>query len=212
MKDKKEIIKYKFMLLGDSQVGKSAIFHKLAKDEFLETNVSTQGQDHIEIYFNDLEIDINGVKENKCFDITLFDTAGQERFRSVTTNFVKHADGIILIYDITSRNSFDHVDEWLSSIKENHDISNYLIMLLGNKLDLVDEDETLRKVSIEEENKYENKYIMIGGECSAKSFPKSQIENLLKNFTVHLYNKIGNNANKNKKLQIRPKQKTTNCC
>ena len=65
MKDKKEIIKYKFILLGDSQVGKSSIFHKLSKNEFLEANLSTQGQDHMVINFNDLKIDINGKKEKK---------------------------------------------------------------------------------------------------------------------------------------------------
>ena len=216
MKDKKEIIKYKFILLGDSQVGKSSIFHKLSKNEFLEKNLSTQGLDHMVIKFNDLEIDINGKKEKKNFNITLFDTAGQERYRSVTTNFIKHADGILLIYDITSKITFDHIDAWLDSIQENlseWEKSDYLIMMLGNKLDLVKEDETERKVDIEEvKNKFEDKGIILGGEISAKEFSKSQLEDMFKEFTIKLFKKIGKNNVNNQQLEIRPKKKNKNCC
>ena len=216
MKDKKEIIKYKFILLGDSQVGKSSIFHKLSKNEFLEANLSTQGQDHMVINFNDLEIDINGKKEKINFNITLFDTAGQERYRSVTTNFIKHADGILLIYDITSKITFDHIDAWLDSIQENlsdWEKSDYLIMILGNKLDLVKEDETERKVDIEEvKNKFEDKGIILGGEISAKEFSKSQLEDMFKEFTIKLFKKIGKNNVNNQQLEIRPKKKNKNCC
>ena len=216
MKDKKEIIKYKFILLGDSQVGKSSIFHKLSKNEFLEANLSTQGQDHMVINFNDLKIDINGKKEKKNFNITLFDTAGQERYRSVTTNFIKHADGILLIYDITSKITFEHIDAWLDSIQENlsdWEKSDYLIMMLGNKLDLVKEDEKERKVDIEEvKNKFEDKGIILGGEISAKEFTKSQLEDMFKEFTIKLFNKIGKNNVNNQQLEIRPKKKNKNCC
>ena len=216
MKDKKEIIKYKFILLGDSQVGKSSIFHKLSKNEFLEANLSTQGQDHMVINFNDLKIDINGKKEKKDFNITLFDTAGQERYRSVTTNFIKHADGILLIYDITSKITFEHIDAWLDSIQENlsdWEKSDYLIMMLGNKLDLVKEDEKERKVDIEEvKNKFEDKGIILGGEISAKEFTKSQLEDMFKEFTIKLFNKIGKNNVNNQQLEIRPKKKNKNCC
>jgi len=216
MKEKKEIIIYKFILLGDSQVGKTAIFNKLSKDQFSESGISTHGEASTPIKFNDLDVDINGIKEKKSFNIILSDTAGQERYRSITTNYIKHANGIILIYDITNRNTFDHVDEWLDSIQENlsdWEKSDYLIMLIGNKLDLVNEDENERKVNIEEvNNKYENRGIMLGGECSAKDFSKSQIEDLFKNFTINLYNKIGNKNNKKSpKLEIisKPKKK---CC
>ena len=216
MKEKKEIlIKYKFILLGDTQVGKTAIFQKLSKDKFFEAGISTHGHDYIQIIFNDLDVDINGIKEKKSFNITLYDTAGQERYRSVTTNFIKHANGVILIYDITSRNTFDHVDEWLTSIQEvlsDWEKNDYLIMLIGNKLDLANEDETKRQVNIEEvNNKYENRGIMLGGECSAKDFSKSQIEDLFKNFTINLYNKIGNKNNKNQELIMMSKPKKK-CC
>ena len=117
MKDKKDIIRYKFALFGDTQVGKTAIFHKISTGLFLDNNLSTQGTDKEVINFTDLEIDINGNKIKKSFKITLFDTAGQERYRSITNSYINNTDGVILIYDITNKLSFEHVEEWLSSIK-----------------------------------------------------------------------------------------------
>ena len=143
MEDKNEFIKYKFDLFGDSQVGNTAIFHKISTGFFLSNNLSTQGTDKQVIDFNDLEVEFNGIKIKKSFKITLFDTAGQERYRSITNNYIKNTDGVILIYDITKKISFEHVEEWLSSIKNNlsdWNKSNYLIMILGNKLDLASKD------------------------------------------------------------------------
>ena len=146
---------------------------------------------------------VNGIKEKKSFNITLLDTP--ERFKNVTNNNIQKSNGIILIYDITNRNTFDHVDEWLDRIRENLSDwkkADYLIMLIGNKLDLVNEDKTKRQVNIEEVNdEYENRGIILGGECSAKDFSKSQLEDLLKKLTINLYNKIG--YKNNKKLKIR---------
>ena len=88
------------------------------------------------------------------------------------------------------------IDAWLDSIQENlsdWEKSDYLIMILGNKLDKVKEDETERQVCIEEVNKkFEDKGIILGGEISAKEFSKSQLEDILTNFTIKLFNKIGN--------------------
>ena len=67
MEDKNEIINYKFILLGDSMVGKAAIYTKLLKDQFYESNVSNIGINFAKIYFNDIDIDINGIKEKRSF-------------------------------------------------------------------------------------------------------------------------------------------------
>ena len=192
MKDKKDIIKYKFALFGDTQVGKTAIFHKISTGIFLDNNLSTQGTDKEVINYTDLEIDINGNKIKKSFKITLFDTAGQERYRSITNSYIKNTDGVILIYDITNKLSFEHVEEWLSSIKNNLSDwrkSDYLIMILGNKLDLASK---VREVNFEEvKNKYENSGIILGGEYSAKDFSDIQLLDIFKNFTIRLFKKIG---------------------
>ena len=99
---------------------------------------------------------VKGNKIKKSFEISLFDIAGQERFRSMTKSYLRGAQGIILIYDITDRISFELVEIWLSNIKEtlsDWETSNYLIMLLGNKLDLVENNIKERAVNIEEVEK-----------------------------------------------------------
>ena len=165
-------ITYEICLLGDSQVGKTSIFKKIATGNFSTNNVATIGIEKKTLFFNDIDVDFKGNKEKKSFEISLFDTAGQERFRSIAPNFIKNSEGVILIYDITKKESFEHVEFWLSSIKENLSDwtkSGYLIMIIGNKLDLVLENEKLREVSIEDvENKYGDSGIILGGECSEK--------------------------------------------
>ena len=200
MSDTNKVKEYKFALLGDSSVGKTSIFKKISTGKFTEQNIATIGTDKRTIDYNDLEVNIKGVKSTKSFQISLFDTAGQERFRSITKNYFKDSDGIILVYDITSRITFDHVEIWLSSIKEvlsdwkTHD---YLILLIGNKLDLVNNGEKEREVNIEEVNKkYGNSGIILGGECSAKEFSVEQFSDIFKELAIKIFNKFGEKVNK----------------
>ena len=108
-------VEYKFVLLGDSSVGKSAIFSRLSGRNFSDFSSPTIGTDKIVINFDDVEICTN---KTKNFKITLFDTAGQERYRSITKTYFKDSKGIILIYSIIKSDSFEHVQIWLDSIKE----------------------------------------------------------------------------------------------
>ena len=190
-----KITEYKFALIGDSSVGKTSIFRKISTGNFSEENITTIGTDKRTINYTDIEVNIKGQKEKKSFEISLFDTAGQERFRSITKNYIKGSDGIILIYDITNKVSFDHVETWLDNIKEIlHDWkeSNYSIMLLGNKLDLVNSGEEKRMVDINEgQKKCNNSGIIWGGECSAKDFTLEQFSDLFKDLTINIFNKIG---------------------
>ena len=149
-------IEYKFALIGDSSVGKTSIFRKISTGNFSDENIATIGTDKRTINYTDIDVDIKGQIEKKSFEISLFDTAGQERFRSITKNYIKGSDGIILIYDITNKESFDHVETWLGNIKEilsDWKASNYLIMLLGNKLDLVNSGVAKRMVEIDDGQK-----------------------------------------------------------
>jgi len=214
MADSQKNIVYKLSLLGDSQVGKTSIFKKMYTGNFT-INVSTIGVEKRSFFFNDIDVDIKGKKEKRSFEIHIFDTAGQERYRSLAPNYIKGSDGVILIYDITKKDSFEHVEEWLSSVKEiisDLNKNDYLIMLLGNKLDLVNEDENLREVSIEDvKNKYENSGIILGGEISAKDFSDEQLLDIIKTFTIKLFNKMGdNNAIKRHGSNLLDKDKITN--
>ena len=209
------IINYKYALMGDSMVGKTSIFKKISTGDFYQESVPTLGYDKRTMEYNDIEID--GKIEKKDFSVSLFDTAGQERFRSIAKNYIKGSNGIILIYDITNRESFEHVEAWLNSIKEvlsDWKASDYLILLLGNKLDLVEQEEIDRKVEINEaKNKCENNGIQWGGECSAKTFTDSDFINMFQGFTVNIYKKLGDKSvNSQNAKRIGRHRKKNTCC
>ena len=202
-------INYKFALLGDSAVGKTAIFKKLFTEQFVEASIQTIGIDKRTFNFNDLEFEIKGQKIKKSFEVSIFDTAGQDRYRSIAKNYIIGSDGIILIYDITERKSFDHIETWLDSIKDvlsDWKLSDYLILLLGNKKDLVDDGSHDRAIlESEAKKKCDDSELIWGGECSAKKFTKAQFFEIIENFTRALYNKVGEKKKLNniqKKLEI----------
>jgi small GTP-binding protein len=134
---------YKFVLIGDSGVGKSNISSMFIRNEF-----NTESKSTIGVEFANSTIVVN---KNKI-RIQLWDTAGQERYRAITTAYYRNAVGIILIYDITSRKSFDNIVYWLREIKD-HAPTNVTIYLIGNKCDLAH----LRDVSTSEGAEYATK-------------------------------------------------------
>ena len=208
----KNNIQYRLAFLGESTVGKTSIFKKISFGTFTES-VASIGINQKSINFPDLEVTINGNQLKKSFEIVLFDTAGQERFRSITKNHIRGSDGIILVYDITNKKTFNKLEEWLQTIKDilsDWRNSNFLILLLGNKLDLVNDENETRQVQTEEgEQLCEDKEIIWGGECSAKDFTNTQFFDIFKDFTKQLFNKIGDNKKNNLDLKKTKKKK---CC
>ena len=217
-------IEYKFILLGDSSVGKSSIYNRLSGKNFSEGLISTIGTEKMIINYDDVKID---EKENiiKNFKIILFDTAGQERYRAITKSYFKESQGIILIYSIVDEDSFKHIEAWLGSIKDSLSDwkrTGYIVMLLGNKLDIAEENKEQRMILKEEAEKICNEQgIYWGGECSAKTFNDSQIKGLFEKFIIKIYNKIGdeNNVNEMKnqqkfliQQQKRKKKRRNTCC
>ena len=217
-------IEYKLVLLGDSSVGKSAIFERLSGKKFSENISSTVGTEKITIDFDDVEIDKN---ENiyKDFKITLFDTAGQERYRAITKSYFRDSQGIILIYSIPNLETFEHVQVWLESIKESLSDwkrSGYMVMLLGNKLDIAEENKEKRKVLMEEAEKLcKDQKIYWGGECSAKTFNIDTIREIFEKFIIKIYSKLKEDDEYDKKQNAKnlkdlpsliKKKKRKNCC
>jgi len=213
MEDNQNIINYRFALLGDSTVGKTAIFKKISYGTFTDT-VASIGFDKKTLTFQDLEIDGNKIK--KSFEISLFDTAGQERYRAIAKNHILGSDGIILIYDITSKDTFDHLGDWLTSVKDilsDWRKSKYLIIVLGNKLDLVENNIEARQIKTEEGEKLcDNEEIIWGGECSAKDFTDEQFLDLFKDFTKKIYKKSGDSNSRDSVRIKRKKTKKMKCC
>ena len=117
---------FKVLILGDPSVGKSCFLIRYTEDTFQDVYLSTIGMDSK--YKN---VDLGN---GKSIRLQLWDTAGQDRFRSITRNLYKGASGIILIYDVTDRKTFENVKNWVDSIRA--EVSNkVVIVLVGNKID-----------------------------------------------------------------------------
>ena len=197
-------LNYKIVLIGNSSVGKTALFRKIETGEFYDRNISTIGIGKKTLYM-DIEEDNNGKKIKKNICVSLYDTAGQEKYKATTLNYFKGADGIILMYDITNRGSFDNIEEWINSIKEsigNAHSLEYIIMLIGNKLDLVDEDEQNRTVKEDEAEDICHKFNMIwGGEISIKNIKYDDLIKLFNQFIEKIYKIIGEKYKDKQKLK-----------
>jgi len=126
---------FKLLLIGDSGVGKSCLLLRFADDTYTESYISTIGVD-----FKIRTINLDG----KCVKLQIWDTAGQERFRTITSSYYRGAHGIIVVYDVTDRETFNNVKQWLHEI-ERYANENVNKLLVGNKCDL----ETRRQVKAE---------------------------------------------------------------
>lgn len=146
---------FKLLLIGDSGVGKTCLIIRFAEDNFNSTYISTIG---IDFKVKTIEVDGKKVK------LQVWDTAGQERFKTITTAYYRGAMGIILVYDITDDKSFENIQNWMKSIKENAS-AGVSRMLLGNKCDI----EAKRKVTKETGEKLAKDHGIRFFETSAKS-------------------------------------------
>ena len=117
---------FKLVLIGDSGVGKSCLLLRFADDSFTDSYISTIG---VDFRFRTVTIDMKTVK------LQIWDTAGQERFRTITSAYYRGAHGIIMVYDVTNYESFEHVEEWLNEVNR-HASESTLKLLVGNKADL----------------------------------------------------------------------------
>ena len=147
-------ISLKILLIGDSFVGKTSLLLKYCDGQFPEAHMATIG-----VEFKDKIINVGKWQ----IRLQIWDTSGQERFRSITQNFYRNADGILFVYDITNRESFSHIKDWLmDSQVEDSDIKRILV---GNKIDLEDK----RAIDVEKMKSFAESKKMKCFETSAKS-------------------------------------------
>lgn len=146
---------YKFIIIGESCVGKSCIISRYTEDTFSSTFLMTVGVD-----FKVKEMTVDG----RLVKLQVWDTAGQEQFHTITKSYFRGAHGILLCFDLTSRDSFEKTHVWMDSIHEAAS-ENVDIILIGNK---VDETEK-RTVLTEEGEKLAKEYNIPYFETSAKT-------------------------------------------
>ena len=141
-------------LLGDSAVGKTSIISTFLNYEFNEDFISTIGWDKRKKTIK--------LENGKNIDLSIWDTAGQERFHSIALKVIRKAQGIIVVFDLTKKETFESVVNWLEIIKEN--FNEVTIVLFGNKCDC----ESSRQVTTEEATQFAHKKNMPYFETSAK--------------------------------------------
>ena len=120
---------FKILTIGDGGVGKTSILRRYVENKFLKHHLSTIGIDFLS---KTLKI------KDKEIKLKIWDTAGQERYRQITSHIYKDADGIILVFDVTSEESFNQITDWMEQIKNNVSKEEINLILIGNKCDLAD--------------------------------------------------------------------------
>ena len=131
---------YKIITLGDTNVGKTSIIFRYTSEDYNPNQINTIGMDS---KIKTIEID------SQKINLKIWDSAGQERFRSIQRYYYNKVDGVIFVYDITNKKSFSVIDSWIKEVNENIN-RNISFILVGNKTDL----EESREVSIIEGEKF----------------------------------------------------------
>eukprot|EP00357_Protocruzia_adherens_P019983 CAMPEP_0115021328 /NCGR_PEP_ID=MMETSP0216-20121206/30817_1 /TAXON_ID=223996 /ORGANISM="Protocruzia adherens, Strain Boccale" /LENGTH=204 /DNA_ID=CAMNT_0002393655 /DNA_START=44 /DNA_END=658 /DNA_ORIENTATION=- len=195
---------FKLVLIGDSAVGKSSILIRFADDTFSENYLNTIG---VDFRFRTLGLDAKNVK------LQIWDTAGQERFRTLTSTYYKGADGAILVYDCTNRESYNNIADWISEIRK-HAGDEINILLIGNKSDLEEEME----VTPDEAEVFASEHNIKFMSASAKTaFQITEaFETMARDLIVIKKSQEPTNPEPTEKLKLEPKQKIkkhiSKCC
>lgn len=157
-------VKYKFVFLGEQSVGKTSIITRFMYDSFDASYQATIGIDFISktLYM-----------EDRTVKLQLWDTAGQERFRSLIPSYIRDSSVAVVVYDITSRTSFQNTEKWVADVRAERG-KDVHIALVGNKIDL----EENRQVSTEDGMAKAKEWNIIFMETSAKN--GDNIRNLFK--------------------------------
>ena len=145
---------FKVLLLGNSNVGKSSLFLRFVDDIWNDTFVPTIG---VDFKIKTFEIDEKKIK------MQIWDTAGQERFKNIISSYYRGAHGILLIYDVTDKDSFRNLANWLIEIEKNAN-KNVLKVVIGNKTDL----ENRRVITYNQGKEFADTYGLKFLETSAK--------------------------------------------
>ena len=166
----KEVNIFKCLLLGHSSVGKTTFF------KCFMGNNSINGISTVGIEFIDIVAEVYGEK----IILQMHDTAGQERFASIANNLIRQVDGVLLFYDITQKESFNKVSNWINAIKENSE-KNVEIILIANKIDLYEKRDVAKTEAIDYAKSQNIKYF----ECSCQK--KLNVYEILNEIILSMY-------------------------
>ena len=183
-------LKYKVILLGNYNSGKTTLFNKIkkGKDPF-QDNIKSIGTDQISLNLN-LDVGKNGVNTKQSFEVNIVETAGKKEFIKLTKNYFHGSDGFLLTYDITDKTSFEDIEMWVNSIKEEKTgctDSKYAIILIGFTSNVGVENN--ERVVTEEEGyeKCEKLNLIWGGEHDIKNMIYDDVKKLIDAYIKEIY-------------------------
>jgi len=201
----KEEFKFKVVIVGDSSVGKTNLVKRFMNNTFIKDSKATVGVEFMSKTF---------IVNKKVFKVELWDTAGQERYKAITAAYYKGAKGAMIVYDVTSKSTFDNVDKWCNELRMKGS-NNINIIMIGNKTDLKD-NIVINSDMSQEKGKFLQIPVM---ETSAldSSNVKEAFYLLIQEMYLSFINKEKNNAKSDSieegvSLEVQKKENKKGCC
>ena len=196
MSDENEIT-FKIITVGESGVGKTSIFRRYVYSSFDENTLTTLG---LQFFFKDVIL-----SNNQKIKLKLIDTAGEEKYRSLSKSYFKNADVALFVFALDNPDSFEHINDWITLFKENHSgvekIPKYLI---GSKNDLEQKVEQIKIDKMADEIGYKYK--------STSDLNNTNIDNLFNDISETVFKTYKPDKNQQTvKLKNKKKVKTTKC-
>ncbi|KAK6589563.1 Rablib [Cryptosporidium xiaoi] len=175
---------YKIILVGDATVGKTHLLSRYTRDALPKTPQPTIG---VEFATRTVPLSIGGTVKAQ-----IWDTAGQERYRAITRAHYRRSVGALLVYDITRKSTFLNASRWLEDIRQNSE-PNIVVMLVGNKLDLVEKDSSKREVPYEIASNFAEENGLFFSEASAVT--RCNVKHIFEHLLQEVYNqKVKDNS------------------
>ena len=182
---------YKIVLIGDQSSGKTSFFNKVTSGIFRENCLSTIGMDKRTVF----EVIKDGENKDLRVPVSLWDSAGQEKFREISACYVRGADGVILMFGIDSEDSMRNLKLWLDLIVKNigdyKSSGNVVLKLIGNKEDLRGENNDFRMDVSKVENEIKGMGVDFEGFISVKLDSKEKLEAIINKMAQEIYEKKG---------------------
>lgn len=185
---------FKVIVVGDPSIGKTSMINRYVTKTFSDKYILTIGVDFMMKTIN---------YEDKTIKLQIWDTAGMERYRQITTSYYRGAQAALVVFDLTNKNSFTNVSRWINEFYQHcNPIYQKKVILIGNKSDLKEE----RQVTQEDINEFLKINNFPYFECSAKM--GDNIENIFNEIAINLYKSYKNSVDEEVKNNIRLRKST----
>mmetsp|Transcript_43003 Transcript_43003/g.93639 ORF Transcript_43003/g.93639 Transcript_43003/m.93639 type:complete len:218 (-) Transcript_43003:247-900(-) len=174
---------YKVVLVGDATVGKTHLLSRYVKGTLPKAPTATIG---VEFATRTIPLAIGGTVKAQ-----IWDTAGQERYRAITSSHYRRAVGALLVYDVTRQATFQNCLKWLEELRQNAE-ANIVIMLVGNKVDLVEKDPMARQVYYDAAADFARQHGLFFSEASAVT--SYNVKHIFEHLLQEVYNQASQNG------------------